>query len=87
MAYGQGSGGVVTLDSENPTLPLKGAVVINSKTVVSSVNDALEVSSVPFVQHCLINFLLTLFLCMIAFCRLCPISPLQTVDDDFLIIP
>lgn len=36
-------------------------------------SSALEIFCVPFIQHCLISFLLTLLLCIIVFYWLCPI--------------
>lgn len=38
---------------------------------------ALAIACVPFVQHCLVTFLLTLPHCRTALCWLCPIFPLQ----------
>lgn len=39
--------------------------------------DTLEIPYVPFVQYCLVSFLLTSSHCMTVFCWLCPLSPLS----------
>lgn len=68
MAWGQGLKEAGIPDPGNPTLSSLGAVLISPKTPVCLVWDALEVLSVPFVQHYLIGFLLTLSHCGIVFC-------------------
>lgn len=52
MAWGQGLGGTVALDSENPTLPTIGALVISSTASLGSV-------CVPLVQYYLVTSPLT----------------------------
>lgn len=49
--------------------------VISPKTDVCSVSDALEISCVPLMQHCLISLLLTLSHCMRASADSVPFHP------------
>lgn len=54
--------------------PPLNAMVISPKVTEYLLCDTLEISCVPFIQHCLISFLMTWSHCMVAFYWFCPIS-------------
>lgn len=82
LPWGQGLGRAVVSDPGNSTLchsiPIPTApwrpVIISPKAAKCAVCDTFEIVYVPFGQHCLINFLLTLSHCLVAFCSLWLIS-------------
>jgi hypothetical protein len=67
IGLGPGFWGASALDLEILTLSILKGYGFQSQEHYVLLSDLLEISGVPFVQHCLISFPLTLSHCVMAF--------------------